>query len=138
MPSSYFVDQIAFYGAYHSTFGNQIIHGIFVPILFITGFAMAQYIPYMTQELFDQPMILSNYIDYFPVNIPLFYCYLFIYPLTYLYIDFVSGLSWIPMAIFFWFSVNYVIYYFDNQYGNALPPLIFLHVFAWLMQFIGI
>ena len=138
MPSSYFVDQIAFYGAYHSKFGNQIIHGIFVPILLITGISIIQYIPYMTQKLFDQPTILSDYNDNFPVNIPLFFVFLFMYPLTYFYIDFISGLSWIPMAIFTWFTANYIIHYFDNQYGNALPTIVLIHIFSWIMQFIGI
>ena len=80
-PSNYLEDQLAFYGAYHSVFGNKLVHFICVPILMITGIALGLIV-------FD------------PYGVYVQIIWFLMYPVTYIYIDFKTGLSWLPIASF--------------------------------------
>eukprot|EP01084_Bolivina_argentea_P216399 367648_1 len=91
-PANYLVEQLAFYGAYHTAFGNQLIHFIFVPMLLISGTSLGF-------------MLLSSYINFYVFLIG-WSC---MYPLTYIYIDTITGLAWIPIAIITWYISQYVV-----------------------------
>eukprot|EP01083_Nonionella_stella_P079230 217201_1 len=90
-PANYLEDQLAFYGTYHSVFGNKLIHFIFVPLLLISGTAAVL-------------LFLSSYINVYLICIG----WSVMYPLTYVYIDITSGLSWFPVATLSWFASQYV------------------------------
>ena len=86
-PRHYLEDQLAFYGAYHSVFGNKLVHFIFVPILLITGSALPL-------------MFFSEHVTF------VYIIWTLMYPISYIYIDFKTGISWIPMASFTLFMAN--------------------------------
>ena len=87
---NYFEDQLSFYGAYHSVFGNQLVHFVFVPLLLISGTSLSF-------------TIFSSYFGALHLV-----GWSLMYPLTYIYIDAYCGLSWLPMAVLTWFSAKYV------------------------------
>jgi len=127
--NEYLVDQMAFYGAYHSTIGNQIIHVIFVPILLITAFSLLSFVP-----LLMRPVKLVWFASsYFHTNTPLFIGYLLMYPATYIYIDFFSGLTWLPMGAFVWIMAMYLV----DTMKCSLATLALVHICSWLTQFVG-
>ncbi|ETO25300.1 hypothetical protein RFI_11835 [Reticulomyxa filosa] len=128
-PYDYLIDQIAFYGAYHSTLGNQIIHIIFVPVILITALSMLSFVKILMQPV--------NFLwfggEILHTNTPLFIIFVLMYPATYVYIDFYSGLSWLPMASFVWFAAMFLV---DNLKW-PISSLLLLHSVAWIFQFIG-
>lgn len=125
--SNYLVNQLSFYACYHSASGNKYLHFLFVPILLITGLSLfILYIPWFA--IFDANV---HQLRYFPVNTSTFYFYLVAYPLTYIYIDAMSGVSWLPIAFLVWFCANFLVMEYDWS------VIIGVHVFSWIMQFVG-
>jgi len=127
--NEYLVKQMSFYGAYHSTFGNQIIHVIFVPIILITAFAMLSHI-----KLLMYPVKLVWFANhYFHMNTPLCLIYILMYPATYIYIDFFCGLTWLPMGAFVWIAAMFLV----DTLKCSMSTLLLIHSISWAFQFLG-
>lgn len=82
----------------------------------------AQYIIYQFEE--------ESLNKYLPINI-CFIVWSLMYPLSYIYIDLIAGISWIPLAIITWFTANYLfeIYSFET--------LLIIFVISWIAQFLS-
>jgi len=119
--------------------GNKLIHFVFVPILLTTAVGMASFLPYAQYSLFSTPTTIAKtispfFMKYFPINTPLFFIYSFMYPLTYLRLDLVAGISWLPVGIFTWWISNW---FNDYAGAKALSILTTVHIISWIAQFIG-
>lgn len=107
------------YGRYHRNPVNIIIHLIFIPIITLTFFLMFDYLSFKILDL----------------KFNIFYIiYLFWVPI-YIYTDFITG---------FITSAMYPILYFYTKQINCeilglsyIHSIILLHIFAWIIQFIG-
>lgn len=53
------------------------------------------------------------------------------YPLSYIYIDLIAGISWIPLAIITWFTANYLFEIY------SLETLLIIFVISWIAQFLS-
>ena len=126
--NNYLLYRLSWYSAYHSVFGNQLIHFIFIPILLITTLILCLYIPYSQLILYKFNNDLLN--KYFPINLCLLIWRL-MYPLSYIYIDLIGGITWIPMSIFVWFTTNY--FYAICQFETIL----IIFIISWIAQFLS-
>ena len=81
------VDNLVFYGEYHRTTGNKIIHIIFVPMILWTAAVLLCYFPLPEQIVQSLP-------DFLPAeHASAASCLLAVYVLFYLFLEPVAGLT---------------------------------------------
>ncbi|KAK3260239.1 hypothetical protein CYMTET_30790 [Cymbomonas tetramitiformis] len=118
------LEQLSFYGAYHTKFWNQIIHIIFVPCIFWTSCVFFNYLPPLVDFNVPEP-----YDKYIQANNGLYL--LAAYGLYFLTLEPVAASTWI-------FSIGspcYLIATFMSQYvESAWTWALALHVFSWYAQ----
>ncbi|KAI3649717.1 hypothetical protein MP228_005349 [Amoeboaphelidium protococcarum] len=113
-----FEEQLAFYAKYHNTKWNQIVHFVFVPLIFWTALVWA-----------------SNWtvIDHTPVTGS--YVVTLIYACYYILLEPMAGALYSPLL----FGLAYGANHFLLTYGkkNANMYALYLHVFSWVAQFLS-
>ncbi|KAL1993286.1 hypothetical protein VTN49DRAFT_3235 [Thermomyces lanuginosus] len=118
--------QLVFYGSYHHDPVNVGIHMLFVPIILVTSFQMATFLP----PLFNLPDVLR--FDYFPAN-PGSIASL-VYAFGYMLLEPVVGLLLAPLLIGSAVYANYL----KDEYGMTIFYwALGIHVVSWIAQFIG-
>lgn len=124
-------EQLAFYGAYHNHWANQVIHFIFVPLIYWTALVWLAYTPALVA--FDLPGALEPALGAlasgFVLNATVVVYGL--YAVYYLTLDFVAGLAWaMCIGLPIWATANL----FQQSVPDAWAWALGLHVFAWYMQ----
>mmetsp|Transcript_39004 Transcript_39004/g.62280 ORF Transcript_39004/g.62280 Transcript_39004/m.62280 type:complete len:194 (+) Transcript_39004:45-626(+) len=126
---SYLVEKLSFYAAYHSVFGNQLVHFIFIPAILVTSLSLCNiYLPPASYKVYEFGNDAMN--DSFPISVSLL-VFAAMYPLSYIYIDLIAGISWIPMSIFSWWMANYV------EKACSAPTIWLIFAISWIAQFLA-
>merc|ERR1712013_699431 len=94
--------------------GNQLIHFVFVPPLLISGTAMSM-------SLLGALWRVHDAFFYFHFSV---WCAM--YPMTYIYLDLLCGISWLPIAAVSWLSAEFVADRFGFVAVSAFFVLSFL------------
>ncbi len=101
-----------FYGAYHHDWRNQIVHCLFVPVIFTTSLRFARGV-----QLGSTGLSLSDVAASF-------------YALSFMKMDFIAGLLYAPIIA----GMHYA---GTTALADHLGLAIGLHVAGWIFQFIG-
>lgn len=122
--SEYFNDSFAFYSAYHKNNTNKIIHIITIPIIIYTIFIWAAYLSiYQLNNINNESYIYIN------AGLIIMISYFTIYALM-------DGLWSLPYFIYI-----FMLYIFATYSTYHIPYMglwaIIIHIFAWILQFIG-
>ncbi|KAI9298274.1 DUF962-domain-containing protein [Neoconidiobolus thromboides FSU 785] len=119
---SYFEKQLVFYGAYHNTPGNVVIHCIFVPLIAWTTLGLLSQVgDVFSIHLFNQVY-----------NIDLSMLLTLTYVTYYIKSEFTAGVLITPILVF----VNWsVIKYNQANPKSSLSFELLLFIISWLAQF---
>ena len=107
------------YGRYHNNATNIAIHIIFVPLIFATLLYMLRY---LSKEYFASEF---NYGTLIPI---------LLVPL-YVYVDFMLGLFTGIQYLLLDYFINKVTFNIDGI--SDIKIMIIIHIFSWIIQFIG-
>jgi len=118
--------QLRFYGAYHHNPVNITIHIIFVPILLFTALLFSTY----TRPLIALPEFFQ--IKHLPLNLGTIGG--IVYTVLYLLLEPVAGALLAPLLLAGTAFTNYL----TSTYGvTAVYWAASIHIFSWIVQFIG-
>jgi len=118
---------MSFYGAYHNTLGNKLIHIVFVPILLWTSMVWLAALPLslLSASLAASLVSVENVL---PLNGALVLAV--IYLSYYLLLDVKIAVSYLPLLAFLYVSASW----FALSVERSGLIAIALHIFSWYMQ----
>eukprot|EP00002_Diphylleia_rotans_P005551 TRINITY_DN1471_c0_g1_i2.p1 TRINITY_DN1471_c0_g1~~TRINITY_DN1471_c0_g1_i2.p1 ORF type:complete len:132 (+),score=24.60 TRINITY_DN1471_c0_g1_i2:91-486(+) len=119
------VDQLSFYGSYHSNTVNKLIHIVFVPTILWSAIIMVHYSG-PNWGLFETP--------YFSFHLSLSVPVVIVYALYYLLLDFFAGLTYSFILLGMLVSAETFIATFG---AKTIIVAAGIHATSWIMQFIG-
>ncbi|CAG8545515.1 hypothetical protein C2G38_740402 [Gigaspora rosea] len=120
-------EQLAFYGQYHNNKVNVVIHIVFVPLILWSTLVVAvnsgPLLPYDSNTWW--------YFTPFVPNAALFIAIFYIG--YYILLEPVAGALYAPLLLYMAYNANS----FATAYPNHVTLAIIVHVFSWIIQFIG-
>eukprot|EP00877_Chromochloris_zofingiensis_P012010 jgi/Chrzof1/7062/Cz02g09110.t1 len=124
------VDQLTFYGSYHTNKWNQLIHFIFVPAILWSLMVWLAYagpvLPLSPDHLTFLPPEISRFVV---INAPAIVAAL--YTLFYLCLEPFAGLTWsLFVGVPMWIAATA----FQQLVPNAWMWALGVHIFSWYMQ----
>ncbi|ORY25194.1 hypothetical protein BCR39DRAFT_545034 [Naematelia encephala] len=131
-------NELSFYGSYHSTFGNKLIHFICIPLISWSTLGLMSYLPlWRNVKIYD---LFPGFSFYPSVALVVASAY----QLYYIALDPIAGISFIPPAAAIYLSATNTALrpsanmpYSSYAHLTAQPLLWMVFFFGWIAQFIG-